>query len=214
MKLFIDTANIEDIREMAGYGIVAGVTTNPSLIAKEGRKLEDVIHEIVSLVDGPISAEVAEGNAESMVAQALPLAAIHKNIVIKLPMTYEGIKACKILTGKGIHTNVTLCFSVAQACLAFEAGATYLSPFMGRLDDAGMDSERLINDIVTVRDNYGYKTQIISASIRNLHHIEIAALAGSDIATIPTAVFKKMIEHPLTAQGLQIFADAAKKNLK
>lgn len=212
MKLFIDTANIADIREMASYGIVAGVTTNPSLIAKEGRKLEDVIQEIVSLVNGPISAEVAEGDAESMIAQALPLAAMSKNIVIKLPMTWEGIKACKALTLKGIHTNVTLVFSVAQALLAFEAGATYVSPFMGRLDDAGMDSERLINDIVMARDNYGYKTQIISASIRSLHHIEVAALAGSDIATIPYAVFKKMIEHPLTSAGLKIFADAAKKN--
>jgi len=210
MKLFIDTANIADIRDIAAYGIVAGVTTNPSLIAKEGRKLEDVIHEIVSLVNGPISAEVAEGTAESMVEQALPLAAINPNIVIKLPMTWEGIKACKTLTSKGIHTNVTLCFSVSQALLAMEAGATYISPFMGRLDDAGMDSERLINDIVTVRDNYGYKTEIISASIRNLHHIEVAALAGSDIATIPANVFRKMIEHPLTTAGLQIFADAAK----
>lgn len=209
MKLFIDTANIEDIREMASYGIVAGVTTNPSLIAKEGRKLEDVIHEIVALVDGPISAEVAEGDARSMITQAIPLAKIHKNIVIKLPMTWEGIKACKALTAENIHTNVTLCFSVSQALLAMEAGATYISPFMGRLDDAGMDSEALINDIVMARDNYGYKTQIISASIRNLHHVEVASLAGSDIATIPTAVFKKMIEHPLTTAGLKIFADAA-----
>ena len=145
-----------------------------------------------------------------MIAQALPLAAINKNIVIKLPMTWEGIKACKALTAKGIHTNVTLCFSVSQALLAMEAGATYISPFMGRLDDAGMDSERLIQDIVVARDNYGYQTQIISASIRNLHHIEVAALAGSDIATIPANVFRKMIEHPLTTAGLQIFADAAK----
>jgi transaldolase len=210
MKLFIDTANIAEIREIAAYGVVSGVTTNPSLIAKEGRKLEDVIHEIVALVNGPISAEVAEGTAESMVAQALPLAAIHPNIVIKLPMTWEGIKACKTLAGQGIHTNVTLCFSVSQALLAMEAGATYISPFMGRLDDAGMDSERLIQDIVITRNNYGYKTQIISASIRNLHHLEVAALAGSDIATIPANVFRKMIEHPLTAAGLQIFADAAK----
>ncbi|MCH3909370.1 MAG: fructose-6-phosphate aldolase [Bacilli bacterium] len=211
MKLFIDTANIEDIREMASYGIVAGVTTNPSLIAREGRKLEDVIKEIVSLVNGPISAEVTEGKCEDMVAEARVLVKIHKNIVIKLPMTWDGIKACKILTDEGIKTNVTLCFSVSQAVLAMEAGATYVSPFMGRLDDAGMDSERLIEDIATVRDNFGYKTQIISASIRSLHHIEVAALAGSDVATIPYAVFKKMIEHPLTTAGLKIFADAAKK---
>ena len=210
MKLFIDTANIQDIREMASFGIVSGVTTNPSLIAKEGRKLEDVIHEIVSLVDGPISAEVAEGKCDDMVKQAIPLAKIHKNIVIKLPMTWEGIKACKILTSQGIHTNVTLCFSVSQALLAMEAGATYLSPFMGRLDDAGFEAEELIQDIVTVRDNDGYETKLIAASIRNLHHLEIASLAGADIATIPTAVFKKMVEHPLTEKGLQIFADAAK----
>jgi transaldolase len=209
MKLFIDTANIDEIREMAAYGVVSGVTTNPSLIAKEGRKLDDVIKEIVSLVNGPISAEVAEGKCEDMVRQARELAKINKNIVIKLPMTWDGIKACKTLTDAGIHTNVTLCFSVSQALLAMEAGATYLSPFMGRLDDAGFESEELIQDIVTVRDNYGYDTKIISASIRNLHHLEVAALAGSDIATIPYAVFKKMIEHPLTEKGLQIFAAAA-----
>ncbi len=209
MKLFIDTANIDEIRDMAQYGVVSGVTTNPSLIAKEGRKLEDVIHEIVSLIDGPISAEVSEGAADDMVKQALELVKIHKNIVIKLPMTWDGIKACSILTKKGIHTNVTLVFSVSQALLAMEAGATYVSPFMGRLDDAGMESEELIQDIVTVRDNYGYKTQIISASVRSLHHVEVASLAGSDIATIPYKVLKKMIEHPLTTAGLKIFADAA-----
>lgn len=211
MKLFIDTANIEEIREMAAYGIVSGVTTNPSLIAKEGRKLEDVINEIVSLVNGPISAEVTEGKWEDMVSQAHVLVKIHKNIVIKLPMTWDGIKACHILTGEKIHTNVTLVFSVSQALLAMEAGATYVSPFMGRLDDAGFESEELIQDIVTLRDNYGYDTEIISASIRSLHHVEVASLAGSDIATIPYKVFKKMIEHPLTTQGLKIFADAASK---
>jgi transaldolase len=214
MKLFIDTANIEEIREMASYGIVSGVTTNPSLIAKEGRKLEDVIHEIVSLVNGPISAEVAEGKAEDMIAQGEELAKIHQNIVIKLPMTWEGIKACKKLRSEDIRTNVTLVFSVEQALLAMEAGASFVSPFMGRLDDAGMDSKGLIEDIAQVKNNYGYKTEIIAASIRNLHHLEVAALAGSDIATIPYKVFKKMVEHPLTTAGLQIFADAAKKPLK
>lgn len=214
MKLFIDTANIDEIREMAGKGIISGVTTNPSLIAKEGRKLEDAIKEIVSLVDGPISAEVKEGKYEDMVAQAHELAKIHKNIVIKLPMTWDGIKACKTLVGEGIHTNVTLCFSVAQGLLAMEAGATYVSPFMGRLDDNGFESAKLIEDLVTLKKNYGYKTQIITASVRNLHHVEVAALAGSDIATIPYKVLNKMIEHPLTAAGLQIFADAQKKPLK
>ncbi len=214
MKLFIDTANIDEIRDMASYGIVSGVTTNPSLIAREGRKLDDVIHEIVTLVNGPISAEVQEGKCEDMVAQAKELVKINKNIVIKLPMTLEGIKACHILTGLNIHTNVTLVFSVSQALLAMEAGATYVSPFMGRMDDAGFESEELIQDIVTVRDNYGYDTQIISASIRSLHHIEVAALAGSDIATIPYKIFKKMVEHPLTTAGLKIFADASASQKK
>ena len=210
MKLFIDTANVEEIRAAAACGIVSGVTTNPSLIAKEGRKLEDVIHEIVSLVDGPISAEVTEGDAETMIAQGRDLAKIHKNIVIKLPMTWEGIKACKTLVKEGIKTNVTLCFSVDQALLAMEAGATFVSPFMGRLDDAGMEAEELIRNIAKVKAIYGYKTEIIAASIRNLKHIESAALAGSDIATIPYKVMMKMIEHPLTEAGLKIFANAAK----
>jgi len=211
MKLFIDTANIEEIREAASYDVIKGVTTNPSLIAKEGRNLEDVIKEIVSLVNGPISAEVAEGKAEDMIAQAKELVKIHKNIVIKLPMTMDGIKACKALTDEGIHTNVTLVFSVHQALLAFEAGATFVSPFMGRMDDAGFDANKLIEDIVKVRNNFGYKTEIISASIRNLEHINSASLAGSDIATIPFKVFMKMVDHPLTKAGLQIFADASKK---
>jgi len=210
MKLFIDTANIEDIREMASYGIIKGVTTNPSLIAREGRKLEDVIQEIVKLVDGPISAEVKEASAEEMIAQARELAKIHKNIVVKIPMTWDGIKAVSVLSKEGIKTNVTLCFSVSQAQLAMEAGASFVSPFLGRMDDAGFDSEKLINDIVILRDNYGYATEIIAASIRSLHHVEISALAGSDIATIPTKVLKAMIKHPLTDKGLKIFADAAK----
>lgn len=210
MKLFLDTANIDEIREAASLGGISGVTTNPSLIAKEGRSITEVITEIASLVNGPISAEVAEGKAEDMVKQGISLSSINKNIVIKLPMTFEGIKACKALVGKGIRTNVTLCFSVSQALLAMEAGASFVSPFMGRLDDAGFDSERLIEDIVTLKDNYGYKTEIIAASIRSLHHIEVASLSGSDIATIPYKVFMKMIEHPLTTAGLKIFADAAK----
>lgn len=210
MKLFLDTANIDEIREAAALGVISGVTTNPSLIAKEGRKIRDVIAEIASLVNGPISAEVNEGMAEDMIKEGISLAAIHKNIVIKLPMTFEGIKACKALVAKGIRTNVTLCFSVSQALLAMEAGASFVSPFLGRLDDAGFDSERLIEDIVTLKMNYGYKTEIIAASIRNLHHVEVASLSGSDIATIPYKVFMKMIEHPLTTAGLKIFADASK----
>lgn len=211
MRLFIDTANLDEIKEAASWGVVSGVTTNPSLIAKEGRDLKEVITEITSLVDGPISAEVNEGKAEDMIAQALELAKIHKNIVIKLPMTMEGIKACKALTDEGIKTNVTLIFSVYQALIACEAGATYISPFMGRMDDIGLDSTKLIEDISQLILNYRYDTQIIAASIRNVSHIETAALAGADIATIPFKVMAKMVEHPLTTAGLKIFADASKK---
>lgn len=211
MRLFIDTANLDEIKEAASWGVVSGVTTNPSLIAKEGRDLKEVITEITSLVDGPISAEVNEGKAEDIIAQALELAEIHKNIVIKLPMTMEGIKACKALTDKGIKTNVTLIFSVHQALIACEAGATYISPFMGRMDDIGLDSTKLIEDISQLILNYRYDTQIIAASIRNVSHIETAALAGADIATIPFKVMAKMVEHPLTTAGLKIFADASKK---
>ena len=211
MRLFIDTTNLDEIKEAASWGVVSGVTTNPSLIAKEGRDLKEVITEITSLVDGPISAEVNEGKAEDMIAQALELAKIHKNIVIKLPMTMEGIKACKALTDKGIKTNVTLIFSVHQALIACEAGATYISPFMGRMDDIGLDSTKLIEDISQLILNYRYDTQIIAASIRNVSHIETAALAGADIATIPFKVMAKMVEHPLTTAGLKIFADASKK---
>lgn len=211
MRLFIDTANLDEIKEAASWGVVSGVTTNPSLIAKEGRDLKEVITEITSLVDGPISAEVNEGKAEDMIAQALELAKIHKNIVIKLPMTMEGIKACKALTDEGIKTNVTLIFSVHQALIACEAGATYISPFMGRMDDIGLDSTKLIEDISQLILNYRYDTQIIAASIRNVSHIETAALAGADIATIPFNVMAKMVEHPLTTAGLKIFADASKK---
>lgn len=211
MRLFIDTANLDEIKEAASWGVVSGVTTNPSLIAKEGRDLKEVITEITSLVDEPISAEVNEGKAEDMIAQALELAEIHKNIVIKLPMTMEGIKACKALTDKRIKTNVTLIFSVHQALIACEAGATYISPFMGRMDDIGLDSTKLIEDISQLILNYRYDTQIIAASIRNVSHIETAALAGADIATIPFKVMAKMVEHPLTTAGLKIFADASKK---
>lgn len=211
MRLFIDTANLDEIKEAASWGVVSGVTTNPSLIAKEGRDLKEVITEITSLVDGPISAEVNEGKAEDMIAQALELAEIHKNIVIKLPMTMEGIKACKALTDKRIKTNVTLIFSVHQALIACEAGATYISPFMGRMDDIGLDSTKLIEDISQLILNYRYDTQIIAASIRNVSHIETAALAGADIVTIPFKVMAKMVEHPLTTAGLKIFADASKK---
>ena len=211
MKLFIDTANIEDIRQASQWGVISGVTTNPSLIAKEGRKLEDVIKEITTLVDGPISAEVDESTSEVMVAQAKELVKIHKNIVIKLPMTPDGIKACRELTSLGIKTNVTLVFSVPQALMACEAGATYISPFMGRVDDFGESGADLIERIMVMINNYGYESQVIAASIRNLAHVEQASLAGADIATIPFAVLKKMFCHPLTDAGLDILAKAKKQ---
>ena len=211
MKLFIDTANIEDIRQASQWGVISGVTTNPSLIAKEGRTLEDVIKEITTLVDGPISAEVDESTSEVMVAQAKELVKIHKNIVIKLPMTPDGIKACSELTSLGIKTNVTLVFSVPQAIMACEAGATYISPFMGRVDDFGESGADLIERIMVMINNYGYESQVIAASIRNLAHVEQASLAGADIATIPFAVLKKMFCHPLTDAGLDIFAKAQKQ---
>ena len=211
MKLFIDTANIEDIRRASQWGVISVVITNPSLIAKEGRKLEDVIKEITTLVDGPISAEVDESTSEVMVAQAKELVKIHKNIVIKLPMTPDGIKACRELTSLGIKTNVTLVFSVPQALMACEAGATYISPFMGRVDDFGESGADLIERIMVMINNYGYESQVIAASIRNLAHVEQASLAGADIATIPFAVLKKMFCHPLTDAGLDIFAKAKKQ---
>lgn len=215
MKLFIDTANVEHIREAARWGVLSGVTTNPSLIAKEGRNLLDVIKEIVALVDGPISAEVQEGPATQMIQEAIPYSHLHPNIVIKIPMTWEGMAAVKELSKFGIKTNVTLVFTVQQALLAAEAGATYVSPFLGRLDDFEPNSPeagaKLVADIANVFKVFNYKTQIIAASIRHQNHVRQAALAGAHIATIPFAVLKEMIQHPLTAKGLEIFAKDSKK---
>jgi transaldolase len=205
MKLFIDTANVADIREANDLGVICGVTTNPSLIAKEGRDFKEVVTEITSIVDGPISAEVISLEWEKMVEEALPLAAIHKNIVIKLPMTADGLKACKILTSKGIHTNVTLIFSAAQALLAAKAGATYVSPFLGRLDDVGVEGMNLIMEIVEIFRVQGIKTEIIAASIRNPIHVTTAARLGCNIATIPMSVIKQMLKHPLTDSGIERF---------
>ncbi len=210
MKLFIDTANIEEIKEASTWGVIKGVTTNPSLIAKEGRDLKEVIHEIVSLIDGPISAEVKEADAETMIKEAHELVKIHKNIVIKIPMTLEGIKAVSVLSKEGIHTNVTLVFSIPQAIMACEAGASYISPFMGRMDDMNASGEELIQKMVLLKENYHYKTEIIAASIRSTLHLEQAALAGSDIATVPFKVLKASLNHPLTTNGLKIFSDASK----
>lgn len=205
MKLFIDTANVDDIREANELGVICGVTTNPSLIAKEGRVFQDVVKEITEIVDGPISAEVISLEADKMVEEAKPLAALHKNIVIKIPMCAEGLKATKKLTELGIKTNVTLIFSAAQALLAAKAGATYVSPFLGRLDDIGMEGMNLIEEIVDIFDAQAIETEIIAASIRNPIHVTAAARLGCDIATIPMSVIKQMIKHPLTDSGIERF---------
>jgi transaldolase len=205
MKLFIDTANVADIRRANEMGVICGVTTNPSLIAKEGRNFEEVVKEITEIVDGPISAEVISLEADKMVEEALPLAKIHKNIVIKLPLTEDGLIACKRLTAMGIKTNVTLVFSAAQALLAAKAGATYVSPFLGRLDDVGMEGMQLIAEIVDIFNAQGLDTEIIAASIRNPIHVTAAARMGCHIATIPMNVILQMIKHPLTDIGIERF---------
>lgn len=205
MKLFIDTANIDEIKKAADLGVICGVTTNPSLIAKEGRKFEDVIAEITEIVDGPISAEVISPIAEEMVEEAKELAKIHKNIVIKIPICEEGLKAVSILSKIGIKTNVTLVFSSMQALLAARAGASFVSPFIGRLDDISNDGAKLVAEIAEIFDIFGIKTEIIAASIRGPQDVTRAALAGSDIATIPYKVIYQMIKHPLTDIGIEKF---------
>lgn len=205
MKIFIDTANVDEIRKANDLGVICGVTTNPSLIAKEGRDFVEVVKEITDIVDGPISAEVISLEAEGMVAEANELVKIHKNIVIKLPMCAEGLKACKILTSKGIKTNVTLIFNAAQALLAAKAGATYVSPFVGRVDDTGWDGISLISEIAEIFDIHGIESEIISASIRTVNHAIESAKAGADIATIPYKVIMQMIDHPLTTAGIARF---------
>ena len=205
MKIFIDTANVNEIKEAATWGILDGVTTNPSLIAKEGRDLKEVIEEICYIVDGPISAEVISLECDKMVEEALELVKLHKNIVIKIPMCIEGLKAVKILNEKNIKTNVTLIFSSQQALLAAKAGATYVSPFVGRLDDIGMVGTNLIDEVSAIFKNHSIKTEIIAASIRNPIHASECAIAGADIATIPFNVLKQMAKHPLTDIGIEKF---------
>jgi transaldolase len=205
MKFFIDTADVKEIREAHALGLVDGVTTNPSLIAKSGRKFKDVIKEIVSIVDGPISAEVISLDAPGMIKEAKELVKIHKNIVVKLPMTPEGLKACHALTAKGIKTNVTLIFTPMQALLAAKAGATYVSPFVGRLDDISQDGMGIIEEIRTIFDNYGYMAEIIVASVRHPIHVLNSALIGADIATIPFSVMIQLAKHPLTDAGIEKF---------
>ena len=204
MRLFVDTANVEEIKEAESLGVICGVTTNPSLIAKEGRDFVEVVKEITSIVDGPISAEVISLEHEKMVEEALELAKIHKNIVIKIPMCAEGLKAVKI-SAKKIKTNVTLIFSAAQALLAARAGASYVSPFLGRLDDIGSEGMTLIRDIADIFAVHGIETEIIAASIRNPIHVIEAAKAGCDIATVPYKVIVQMINHPLTEKGIERF---------
>ncbi len=205
MKFFIDTADIGEIREAHAMGILDGVTTNPSLVAKTGKKFRQVLEEIVQLVDGPISAEVVSTDATGMLQEAYEYAAIHKNIVIKLPMTLEGLKALKVCTEKNIPTNVTLVFQSNQALLVGKIGATYVSPFVGRLDDISVNGMDLIRQIKTIYSNYNFSTQILVASIRNPIHLQEAALAGAHVATIPFSVIQQLIKHPLTDAGLERF---------
>ncbi len=205
MRFFIDTANIEEIKEANDLGVICGVTTNPSLIAKEGRDFIQVVKEITEIVDGPISAEVISLDHEGMVKEAEKLSQIHKNIVIKLPMTSEGLKATKILSSRGIKTNVTLIFSSTQALLAARAGATYVSPFVGRLDDIGQNGLELIEEIVDIFKINNIETQVIVASVRNPIHVSQAALMGADIATVPYKVIAQMTKHPLTDKGIENF---------
>ena len=207
MKLFIDTANVEDIRKANDMGVICGVTTNPSLIAKEGRDFGEVIKEITTIVDGPISGEVKATtvDAEGMIKEGREIAKIHPNMIVKIPMTVEGLKAVKVLAAEGIKTNVTLIFSANQALLAARAGATYVSPFLGRLDDVNQSGISLIEDIVAIFSNYDIQTEIIAASIRTTVHVTDCALAGADIATVPYAIIEQMTKHPMTDQGIAKF---------
>ena len=207
MKFFIDTANVEDIKRANDMGVICGVTTNPSLIAKEGRDFKEVIKEITSIVDGPISGEVKATtvDAEGMIREGREIAAIHPNMVVKIPMTVEGLKAVKVLSAEGIKTNVTLIFTANQALLAAEAGASYVSPFLGRLDDINQPGIDLVRTIAEIFSIYGYETEIIAASVRNPIHVTDCALAGADIATVPYKVIEQMTKHPLTDQGIEKF---------
>ncbi|MES0489649.1 MAG: fructose-6-phosphate aldolase [Leptospirales bacterium] len=211
MEFFIDTADIDEIKNAEALGILDGVTTNPTLIAKAGKPLKTVIKEIAAIVKGPISAEVLSTEAPGIIKEAEELAQIASNIVVKVPLITEGLKAVKVLSGKGIQTNVTLCFSAMQALLAAKAGATYVSPFVGRLDDRGHDGMELIQEIATIYRNYNYNTKIIVASIRHPIHMKESALIGADVATIPPSVFNTLVKHPLTDLGLEAFLEDAKK---
>ena len=205
MKFFLDTANVEYIKEVNEMGVICGVTTNPSLVAKEGRDFNEVIKEITGIVDGPISGEVVSEDAQGMIKEGREIVAIHKNMIVKIPMTAEGLKATKVLSKEGIKTNVTLIFSATQALLAANAGATYVSPFLGRVDDISMVGMDLVSDIAEIFEIHGIETEIIAASVRNPIHVIDAAKAGADIATIPYELVMQMLKHPLTDQGLDKF---------
>ena len=205
MKFFVDTADVDAIAELNELGMVDGVTTNPSLILKSGRDILEVTREIADMVDGPVSAEVVATESEAMIAEGRKLAKIADNIAVKVPLTWDGLKACKTLSDEGKMVNVTLCFSANQALLAAKAGATFISPFIGRLDDLNLDGLDLIEDIRTIYDTYGFDTQILAASIRSGNHVSAAALAGADVATMPPAVIRGLVNHPLTDKGLKTF---------
>jgi len=205
VKIFLDTANIEHIREANSWGVIDGVTTNPTLIAREGREFREVVEEICSIVDGPISVEVIALDHEGMINEARDLAKIHRNIVIKIPMTVDGLKAVKVLSREGVKTNMTLVFSPNQAILAAKAGATYVSPFIGRLDDIGHEGMSLVAKVVKIYQNYGFDTQVIVASVRHPMHVVEAAMIGAHVCTVPYAVLEKMVKHPLTDIGIERF---------
>lgn len=212
MKFFVDTADVAEIRELAATGLLDGVTTNPSLIAKSGRDFKTTIAEICEIVPGPVSAEVAALDADGMITEGRILARIASNVAVKVPLTWDGLKACRTLTGEGTMVNVTLCFSANQALLAAKAGATFVSPFIGRLDDIGLDGMQLIQEIKAIYDNYlDLETDILAASIRTVNHVKDAAIAGADVATIPPAILKALVKHPLTDKGIEQFMADWKK---
>lgn len=211
MKFFVDTADTKDIADLAATGLIDGVTTNPSLIAKSGRPFAEVVAEICGLTDGPVSAEVVAINAEGMVTEGRKLAKIAENVTVKLPLTWDGLKACRTLADDGIPVNVTLCFSANQALLAAKAGAAFISPFIGRLDDIHIDGMELIQEIRQIYDNYMFETEILAASIRTANHVKLCALAGADVMTAPPSVIRSLVSHPLTDKGLETFLADAKK---
>ena len=211
MKFFADTADVEEIRDLVAHGLLDGVTTNPSLVAKVGRDFKEVLTEICRLVEGPVSAEVTALDADGMVTEGRHLAEIAKNVTIKVPLTWDGLKACRTLTQGGTMVNVTLCFNANQALLAAKAGATFVSPFIGRLDDIGLDGMELIEEIREIYDNYDFSTDILAASIRTPNHVKLAAMAGADVATVPPAILKGLAKHPLTEKGIELFLADWKK---